>query len=71
MKSQFDFKYIVDPSQMIDLRIAVESLISKLEFDIKYHKKAEDSYPVKYKKELEQLLSDIDFDKLKTIYKPD
>ena len=71
MKSQFDFKYIVDPSILIDMRIAVESLISKLEFDIRYHKRAEDSYSAKYKKELEQLLIDIDFDKLKTIYKPD
>ena len=69
MNYKFDFKYIVDPSLLIDMRIAVESLISKLDFEIQTDNRDEDSYPVKYKKELEQLL--INMDGLKTIYKPD
>ena len=69
MNYKFDFKYIVDPSILIDMRIAVESLISKLDFEIQTDNRDEDSYPVKYKKELEQLL--INMDGLKTIYKPD
>ena len=69
MNYKFDFKYIVDPSLLTDMRIAVESLIIKLDCEIQTNKRDEDSYPYKYKKELEQLL--INMDGLKTIYKPD
>lgn len=69
MNYKFDFKYIVDPSLLTDMRIAVDALITKLDFEIQTENRDEDSYPYKYKKELEQLL--INMDGLKTIYKPD
>jgi hypothetical protein len=69
MKPTYEFHFLVNPSQMIDLRIALESLITKLDFEIKFHGKDEDSFSAKYKKELETLLIETDFDNLKTIYK--
>jgi hypothetical protein len=68
---RYKYKYILDASHLVQYQIAVESLISKLSYQINKKNEPEDSFASEYKRELEKLLIETDFTRLNTLHKPE
>ena len=65
--NKYDYQYVINPRDLIQLHVATEMLISKLDQQIKELELNPNSFPCKYKIELQELLDSTHYANLKRI----
>ena len=66
-ENKYNYEYVINPQDLIALHVATEMLIIKLDQQIKDLQLASNSFPSKYKVELQELLNSTHYSNLKRI----
>mgnify|MGYP006286095173 FL=1 len=66
-ENKFSYEYAIKPSDLIALQVATEMLIAKLDQQIKNQELNSNSFPSRYKAELQQILNNTHYSNLKHI----
>ena len=65
--SEYSYEYAINPRDLIALHVATEMLIAKLDQQIKDQELNSNSFPSRYKAELQQILNNTHYSNLKHI----